>query len=134
MARVLVVSTYRRRPPAPAARASPARGLIQRSQHASSPRIRQDVDRLNPPHHAVAPVAPLERDEQLADHAAVEFGHPVAARRPGFEKGADALAERVRVKAHVFGFVGQRDVASNQCLEVAGAGGADVRMTILHRC
>src|SRR5438874_2628987 len=53
--------------------------LVKLAKDAMAPRCGSDVDALNPPEGAVAPVAPLERDAKLADHTPIGLGDEIAA-------------------------------------------------------
>ena len=77
-------------------------------------------------------IAPLEGNEQLPDDAAFDFRYPVAARRPRFKKGADALAQRVQVEAHALGLFSQCQVTCDEGVEVSKTRGADSRLSMVH--
>src|SRR5262249_34677475 len=45
--------------------------LIESTENTLAARVSADIDALDPPDPAIAPVAPLARQHQLADHLAV---------------------------------------------------------------
>src|SRR5688500_11357028 len=53
--------------------------VVQTRVNAAAPKFGDDVHALNPPDHAVAPVAPFVGDHQRADDPFVAFGDVVAA-------------------------------------------------------
>ena len=62
--------------------------IVQRAKYAATSYGRFDVNALDPPELAVAPVAPFVRDHELADRTArVVFGDEIAA-MPGFSRTA----------------------------------------------
>src|SRR5581483_8008810 len=83
---------------------------------------RHDVDRLDPPHHPVAPVAPLVGDQRLPDRPSVAFGDPVASRGAVVEQRDGPLAQHGGIEPDVFGFVGERQIRLHDEGQVRGGG------------
>ena len=66
--------------------------LVERGVDAAAAELRDDVDALDPPDHAVAPVAPLVGDHQRSDDAVAALGHEVAAQGRGVEDAPERRA------------------------------------------
>src|SRR5262249_14750203 len=89
--------------------------------------VGDDVNALEPPKPAVAPVAPLPGDGRLADGTALGLGNPVAqpigvGQGGGDAPGQDAVVEHLRLALQ-----GQGRVESGDHVVVVGSGGADDR-------
>src|SRR5262245_45651156 len=60
--------------------------------------LRADVDALDPPHHAIAPVAPLRRDHQTPHQLAAVVRHEIPAEAAILEDRFDAARADVQVE------------------------------------
>lgn len=86
------------------------------------------VDALDPPEQAVAPIAELGRDHELADDATVHFGDEVAAERGVVEDAAYAAGDRVDGKFEFLGLAGNGAVVGRDGVGVGGRCGAYVNL------
>ena len=98
---------------------------VERAEYAEAARVVGHVHRLNPPHRPVAPVAPLIGDEQLADDAALVFGHPELSGHTPVEHRLHTGAQRGQVQLQLLGLERHRGVSGDERLEIGWTGGTD---------
>jgi hypothetical protein len=95
-------------------RAIASRGVLhmakQRAKDALAARRRHDVDALDPPEPAVAPVAVLEGDAELADNLAVALGEEIPPLAGVLQYGTHATLEERTVQLFPLAFMRQQAV------------------------
>src|SRR5690242_8685027 len=83
---------------------------VQSFVHASSARFRRDVDALNPPDNAIAPIAPFISNQRRNDDATVLLADQVKAVPWVGKNVGDTLRANLAVKPHVFGLARHGDL------------------------
>ncbi len=87
-----------------------ANKFVKRSEHVAPTPIRADINTLNPPKVAIAPIAPFQGDEQLADERGRGFGHPVNAFGRVGQDGGNARAQEGSIQFQMLRFLSEERV------------------------
>ena len=99
--------------------------LIEAFVDAFATMLGLDIDTLNPPDHAVAPVAPFVGDHQAGDNLSIKFSDKVEASLGMGQHSFDARGEDLCGEFAVFGFAGDALVEGDKAGGIGWGGAAD---------
>jgi hypothetical protein len=92
--------------------------LEQFSEHAAAAELRFDIDTLNPPEIAIAPVTPLLCDHKLAGNLPLDFGDEIGAFGGIGEHGPDAATHAFGIELDPLGFRRDGEVEFNDGIQI----------------
>src|SRR5207245_6639246 len=103
--------------------------LVHARVDAPLAQLRAHIHTLNPPHIAVAPIAPFVRNEQRRRDATVDFGNEIPSVRRLIEYCLDSATAHLAIEIHIFCLARHRDLKVE---DVTGVSARRISIANLH--